>query len=274
MMSAKNESSRTRPQVMPKRTATHITGEQAVLAFRQLLPKEWILREVSTDYGIDCEIEIVNADGLVTGAIVFAQLKGTVSENAAKQVIVQVKSSTVRYWVSLPIPVIIVRVFGTPAHVYWLDVRRHLQDTDRLDSVFTTRSTTLSFNFSYAPSLPSSSNNVADLALEHQAAVRSMRDEDDARLAGEFVGYHILIHVFDGDVDKWIQWLRDKGSDDQIIHDYPFAVWVRSPLKEDSQLLDRVKGMVSRTQPNGQEIDEDNNGERENTQVHDESTTG
>jgi len=40
---------------MPKRPATHITGEQAVLAFRQSLPKEWILREVSTDYGIDCE---------------------------------------------------------------------------------------------------------------------------------------------------------------------------------------------------------------------------
>ncbi|MGA7501851.1 MAG: DUF4365 domain-containing protein, partial [Isosphaeraceae bacterium] len=110
-------------EFLPKRSNEHITGERAVLEFRRSLPREWIVREVSGDYGIDCEIEVVDDEGAVTGARILAQLKGTASAEVKAQGIVQVKTSTVRYWASLPIPVILVRVTDNPLKVIWLDVR-------------------------------------------------------------------------------------------------------------------------------------------------------
>ena len=186
------------------------------------------------DYGIDCEVEIVDKDGSVIGARVLAQLKGTEVTDSSQKDIVQVKTSTVRYWVSLPVPVIIVRVSDDRAKVAWLDVRHHLQEIDKLEGIYITTRKTTSFNFANANELQATCGELRQIAIDHQNAVASMREEDERRLGADFMGYFILVKLFESDVDKWMQWLRNKGSGiDQIVHDYPFAVWLKSQLKED-----------------------------------------
>ena len=243
-VSPRKTKTKKQPSVFPKRSATHITGDRAVLHFKQCLPEEWIARDVPSDYGIDCEIKVVDDDGAVAGALVFAQLKGTEIIETGRKLLVQVKSGTVRYWISLPVPVIIVRVFDDPPKVLWLDVRQHLQDTGRLDGIFSTKQATISFNFAGAHVLAKSVDTLRDEALCHREAVLGMRDENDGMLVGDFVGYHILIHLFDGNIGRWKKWLREKGGDEQLVHDYPFAVWVESQLADDPDLLNRIKAMV------------------------------
>jgi len=99
-------------------------------------------------------------------------------------------------------------------------------------------------------SLPDSSNEIKDLALEHQAAVCSMRDEDDARLVGDFVGYHILIHLFDGDVHKW---MHGYGRKEVMTNYSRLPVRCLGVLANEGrpELLERIKSMVSRAHPNG-----------------------
>ena len=65
---------------LPKRPMSHIIGDQAVLTLRNSLPKEWICRELNSDYGIDCEIEVVKSNGTATGALCKVQVKGTNSD--------------------------------------------------------------------------------------------------------------------------------------------------------------------------------------------------
>ena len=58
------------------------------------------------------------------------------------------------------------------------------------------------------------------------------------------MGYILLIRLFEGDVDKWIQWLRENGSEDQLTHDLPFVVWVKRQSQGDAGFIDRVRQMV------------------------------
>jgi hypothetical protein len=236
---------------LPVRSTAHITGERAVLELRRSLPKEWIVREVSSDYGIDCEIEVVDADSLVTGAMILAQVKGTEGSQPSQKNIVQVKSSTIRYWALLPLPVIIVRVVENPVQVLWLDALQHLKDTERYDGLFVSKQLTASFNFSKAAVIPASLEALRELATDHQMQVAAMREGNDQRLVGDFIGYHILIHVFDGDADRWMQWLRTEGSDEQIIHDYPVAAWVKSQQETDPEFIERLRRLVENTNLDG-----------------------
>jgi len=238
-----NENSTNTPG-LPQRPSSHVIGDQAVLALRTALPKHWIFRETQPDYGIDCEIEIVHSDGTVTGAIIKGQVKGTASSVEVRESGLSVATNSIRYWLALPVPVIIVRVIQDHSQVLWLDVRQYLLERDRLDTIYSTKQRTLSFNFQDAYSLPANTTEFEQLAVEHQTGVGEMRVATEADVVSQFVGYVILIRLYDGDVDAWIQWLREKGSIEQLVHDFPFVVWVKEQVEKDPDLLARIRKMV------------------------------
>lgn len=62
--------------------------------------------------------------------------------------------------------------------------------------------------------------------------------------AVDFMGYNILFTLFDGDPDKWIQSLRERGSEEQLLHDLPFAFWVKHQIEKDPDLPNRVRQML------------------------------
>lgn len=64
-----------------KRPNAHIIGEQAVRILKELFPREWAVREYTSDYGIDLDVELFNDMGngrwVTRGEHVLFQVKGT-----------------------------------------------------------------------------------------------------------------------------------------------------------------------------------------------------
>jgi hypothetical protein len=56
----------------------------------------------------------------------------------------------------------------------------------------------------------------------------------------DFLRYHVLVRVFDGDVDAWLAQLDDEG-------DVRFARRVRTRLRKDPSLLVAIRRMVDAT---------------------------
>ena len=52
---------------MSQRPRSHQLEDESKNHFRQIIPKAWVYRDVSPDYGIDAEIEIFNEHGESTG---------------------------------------------------------------------------------------------------------------------------------------------------------------------------------------------------------------
>lgn len=63
-----------------KRPINHITGESGVSIFKKHIPKEWVVRECTPDYGIDLSVELFEEleGGYITkGEHLFFQVKAT-----------------------------------------------------------------------------------------------------------------------------------------------------------------------------------------------------
>ena len=110
----------------PKRIDTHISESISFNVVSSVLPKKWIVREVTErDYGVDLYVELVNNDGSVTGDMVALQIKSTqtIKFNSRNlSTFSGVKKSTVNYWLGLPVPVFLIVVELKTGNVYWSSV--------------------------------------------------------------------------------------------------------------------------------------------------------
>ena len=66
----------------------------------------------------------------------------------------------------------------------------------------------------------------------------------DGSVVAEFLRYHVLVRVFDGDPDAWLAQLRERGGDGG---DVRFVRWIRSRLRQDPTLLASIRKMVDAT---------------------------
>ena len=57
----------------------------------------------------------------------------------------------------------------------------------------------------------------------------------------DFLRYHVLIRVFDGDASAWLAVLDDKSMPDG---ERLFVEWIGDRLRHDAQLLDRLREVV------------------------------
>lgn len=214
------------------------------MEFRNALPKHWIFRETISDYGIDCEVEIVLDDGTVTGAILKAQVKGNTTSIDVQKGGTSVSIERVRYWIALPVPTIIVRVTENPNEIRWIYVRQCLQEKGKLASLYATKRKSIYFNFREANIFSETIPELEKLAFEHQFNVSNMQTDIDVDAGAHFIGYVILIGMFNGDPDAMIQWLREKASLTQAVEDLPFAVWVKEQAERNPEFINRVHEMV------------------------------
>lgn len=229
---------------LPKRPISHVIGDQAVLVLRNSLPKEWIYREANNDYGIDGEIEVVKADGTVTGALCKVQVKGTNSDVKLLKYGISVSTDTVRYWLALPLPTIIVRIINNPKEVLWINVRKYLLEAGLIDILYSTPKKKIRFTFKDAHNLPQTIKELEELITENQNMINYFKSDIEAQEKADFIGFIALVHVYENDPDKMIKWLRENGSNDQLIDDLPFAIWVKRQSEEDPDLLNRIYSMV------------------------------
>lgn len=130
----------------PKRIKTHISESKSFDIVSKVLPKEWIIREMTErDYGIDLYVEIVKEDGLITGDLVALQVKSTDDIKFSKDDkfrLSGIKRSNLNYWVGLPVPVFVLLVNLSSEVVYWCNI-----NNDRRCGYFSGSSKTFSLRF-------------------------------------------------------------------------------------------------------------------------------
>lgn len=62
-----------------------------------------------------------------------------------------------------------------------------------------------------------------------------------------YMGYLVLIELYDGDVDKWIHYIKEKGSSSQKKDDLSLALKIRKELEEDPFFINRIRRMIEHT---------------------------
>lgn len=66
----------------------------------------------------------------------------------------------------------------------------------------------------------------------------------ETTVVAQFIRYHVLVRVFDGDPDAWVAHLEEQGGDEG---DLRFARWIRSRLRQDPTLMASIREMVDAT---------------------------
>ena len=66
----------------------------------------------------------------------------------------------------------------------------------------------------------------------------------DSSIVADFLRYHVLVRVFDGDPEAWLEELRRRSQDDINGGDVRFIRWIRARLRTDPMLLTAIRRMV------------------------------
>jgi len=72
--------------------------------------------------------------------------------------------------------------------------------------------------------------------------------DGDSSVVAQFLRYHVLVRVYDGDADAWLKDIGARGDDiDHDGGDARFVRWIRSRLRRDPRLLVSIRRMVAAT---------------------------
>jgi uncharacterized protein YeaO (DUF488 family) len=63
-------------------------------------------------------------------------------------------------------------------------------------------------------------------------------------LVTQFARIHILVSLFDGDPEKWEQFIRLYGTEQERQHDLPFIEELRGRLETEPNLLDDMRRLI------------------------------
>ncbi len=108
---------------MPTQSSNQRTGTQAeAFVAKAVADMGFLWHGRHLDFGIDGEIEIVDRDDKVTGALVLAQVKGTRGRfpgETADVFHISVRADHIEYWTASNVPVVIVCVNTTRQEAWW-----------------------------------------------------------------------------------------------------------------------------------------------------------
>ena len=65
-----------------------------------------------------------------------------------------------------------------------------------------------------------------------------------SKLVSDFARTHILLGIFDGDPDRWLEFLLREGTPAEREHDVPWIQGVRRRMIADPELLDRMRWLL------------------------------
>jgi hypothetical protein len=111
-----------------KRPTQHVTQNISFQIFSQVIPSNWIIRDIVPDYGLDKSVEIVEK-GIVTGKEFLVQVKGTANiKFLNNRVSYRLKVANLKYYLQKDIPVILVVVDINQKKCYWLFLQQYMFD--------------------------------------------------------------------------------------------------------------------------------------------------
>ncbi|MGD0071664.1 MAG: DUF4365 domain-containing protein [Candidatus Bathyarchaeia archaeon] len=111
-----------------KRPIQHVEQDISFKIFSEVIPSEWIIRDIIPDYGLDKSVEIVE-NGEVTGKIVFVQIKGTnrISISNGK-ISFPLAVDNLKDYMKRDNPVILAVVDLIDKKTYWLFLQQYVYD--------------------------------------------------------------------------------------------------------------------------------------------------
>jgi hypothetical protein len=65
-----------------------------------------------------------------------------------------------------------------------------------------------------------------------------------SELVANFARVHILIALFDGEPDKWLEFISTDGTSEEREFDVPFLLHIRDRIDAEPQLLDEMRRML------------------------------
>ena len=66
-------------------------------------------------------------------------------------------------------------------------------------------------------------------------------------VVADFLRFHVLVRVFDGDADQWLSELESRPATDDFSGEIRFVRWIRSRLRRDPSLMTAIRRMVDTT---------------------------
>lgn len=118
---------------VPNRPSQHQLEDQSRIAFQSVLPKAWVFRQLTPDYGVDAAVEIFTDSGVSTGDQFLVQLKATANTKLARALTVRLPVETAKYYRSLSLPLLIVLHHAPAEKIYgdWFRTLDIQKPTDR-----------------------------------------------------------------------------------------------------------------------------------------------
>jgi hypothetical protein len=65
-----------------------------------------------------------------------------------------------------------------------------------------------------------------------------------SELVANFARVHILVALFDGDPDKWLQFIAAEGTREEQEHDIPFIERIKERLESEPYLIEDMRRLV------------------------------
>lgn len=67
---------------------------------------------------------------------------------------------------------------------------------------------------------------------------------DLSPLVGDFARVHMFLSLFDGDADKWIEFIEREGTPHEREHDLPFARAIKYRMAKEPDVIPRLRQLV------------------------------
>jgi hypothetical protein len=193
---------------LPQRPRPHILEAESRKFVKNILPAEWIIEDGQSDYGIDLVVEIVETAN-VTGAHFLMQLKATdnVKKRKGDFISHSCRSSTLRYFLERPEPIIYLLYDASTKQGYWIwiqdYIRNHLAENWKNQTTTTIR-------------IPKA--NLLNEKIVKQIKTRVLRSHNQAKLLSTvqtfnnpFVRYEMKT---DGNTDTITAFSKYPGADE------------------------------------------------------------
>ncbi len=122
------------------RPIQHVTESESENLLRSLLPTEWIIRKIPIDYGVDCEIEIVDNE-VLSGNRIWIQLKGThnplqqrtITKKWTQEDVITISfpisNKLLEYSLSCPFPLLLFVADLSSDCIYWIPLQEEIRNT-------------------------------------------------------------------------------------------------------------------------------------------------
>lgn len=111
-----------------ERPEQHITERKSQRIFENIVPVEWVCRDIKPDYGVDYLVEVFDKNQS-TGKTFFVQLKGSTQKISNNIFEKQFTVKNLEYYSSLSIPVLIICVSVTNKKIWGIWANRLLDST-------------------------------------------------------------------------------------------------------------------------------------------------